>query len=50
MARSCCRLASLEGKVRRAIDFRENCKLDEAALKDLIRAAVRANIAVKKKR
>ena len=42
--------ASLEGNVRRAIDFRETDKLDEAALKDLIRAAVAANIASKKKR
>ena len=42
--------ASLEGNARRAIDFRETDKLDEAALKDLIRAAVAANIAGKKKR
>lgn len=40
--------ASLEGKVRRAIDLREIDTLDEAALKDLIRAAVAANIAGKK--
>ena len=33
--------SSLEGKVRRAIDIREGDKVDEAALKDLIRAAVR---------
>src|ERR671926_1665387 len=31
--------ASLEGNVRRAIDIHENDKIDEAALKDLIRAA-----------
>ncbi|MEP6609324.1 MAG: DUF1801 domain-containing protein [Burkholderiaceae bacterium] len=42
--------ASLEGNVRRAIDFRETDHLDEAALKDLIRAAVAANISGKKKR
>ena len=32
--------SSLEGKVRRAIDFRETEPFDEEALKDLIRAAV----------
>ncbi|MGH7748908.1 MAG: DUF1801 domain-containing protein [Candidatus Dormibacteria bacterium] len=42
--------ASLEGNVRRAIDFREADLLDEAALKALVRAAVAANIAGKKKR
>ena len=42
--------ASLEGNVRRRIDFRETDSLDEAALKDLIRAAVAANISGKKKR
>ena len=35
--------ASLEGKVRRAIDFHEGQKLDEAALKALIREAVALN-------
>lgn len=35
--------ASLEGNVRRAIDFREGDAVDEAALKDLIRAAVALN-------
>jgi hypothetical protein len=35
--------SSLEGKVRRAIDFHEGVKLDEAALKALIRAAVAFN-------
>src|SRR5271157_2560881 len=32
--------SSLEGNVRRAIDIQEGDKVDEAALKDLIRAAV----------
>ena len=36
--------SSLEGKVRRAIDIREGDKINEKALKDLIRAAVRLNI------
>ena len=36
--------SSLEGNVRRAIDIREDDKLDEAALKDLIRAAVALNL------
>ena len=35
--------SSLEGKVRRAIDFHEGDKLDEEALKALIRAAVALN-------
>jgi hypothetical protein len=35
--------SSLEGKVRRAIDFREGEKIDEAAFKGLIREAVAAN-------
>ena len=35
--------SSLEGHVRRAIDFHEGDKLDEEALKDLIRAAVALN-------
>ena len=35
--------ASLEGNVRRAIDFHEGDKIDEKALKALIRAAVAAN-------
>jgi hypothetical protein len=35
--------SSLEGKVRRAIDIREGDKIDQAALKDLIRAAVALN-------
>jgi len=35
--------SSLEGKVRRAIDFREGDKINEKALKSLIRAAVTLN-------
>ena len=37
--------SSLEGNVRRAIDFREGEKLDPEALKALIRAAVALNSA-----
>ena len=36
--------SSLEGNVRRAIDIRENDRINEAALKDLVRAAVALNI------
>src|SRR5262249_44079901 len=36
--------SSLEGNVRRAIDIREGDKVDEAALKELIRAAVALNL------
>jgi hypothetical protein len=35
--------SSLEGKVRRAIDFHEGDKLDEKALKALVRAAAALN-------
>jgi hypothetical protein len=35
--------SSLEGNVRRAIDLREGEKIDEAAFRQLIRAAVTAN-------
>ena len=35
--------SSLDGNVRRAIDFQEGAAIDEAALKDLIRAAVTLN-------
>ena len=35
--------SSLEGKVRRAIDFHEGDKIDEKALKVLVRAAVAEN-------
>jgi len=38
--------ASLEGNVRRAIDFKEGDRIDEKALKALIRAAVRLNLAL----
>jgi hypothetical protein len=41
--------SSLDGNVRRAIDIREGDKLDEAALKDLIRAAVALNLKSKSK-
>jgi hypothetical protein len=37
--------SSLEGNVRRAIDIREGEKIDPAAFKQLIRAAVEANSA-----
>ena len=40
--------SSLEGNVRRAIDIHEGDKIDEAALKDLIRAAVALNSKGKK--
>jgi hypothetical protein len=36
--------SSLEGKVRRAIDIKENDEIDEGALKDLIREAVALNL------
>jgi hypothetical protein len=36
--------SSLEGNVRRAIDIHEGDKIDEAALKDLIRAAIALNL------
>jgi hypothetical protein len=36
--------SSLDGNARRAIDIHEGEKLDEAALKDLIRAAVALNL------
>jgi hypothetical protein len=41
--------SSLEGNVRRAIDIHEGDKIDEAALKDLIRAAVALNLKPKPK-
>ena len=37
--------SSLEGNVRRAIDFREGDKIDEKALKALVRSAVALNTA-----
>jgi hypothetical protein len=39
--------SSLEGNTRRAIDLREAEKIDEAAFKQLIRAAVAANSAAR---
>ncbi len=41
--------SSLDGNVRRAIDIHEGDKIDAAALKDLIRAAVALNILTKSK-
>jgi len=41
--------SSLDGNVRRAIDIHEGGKIDEAALKDLIRAAVALNLQGKSK-
>ena len=40
--------SSLEGNVRRAIDFHEGAKINEKALKTLIRAAVDLNVSKKK--
>lgn len=37
--------SSLEGNTRRAIDFHEGDRIDEAALKALVRAAVALNAA-----
>lgn len=42
--------SSLEGNTRRAIDIREGEKIDEAAFKQLIRAAVAANSAERTRR
>ena len=42
--------SSLEGNTRRAIDLREGEKINEAAFKQLIRAAVAANVAVRTER
>jgi hypothetical protein len=41
--------SSLDGNVRRAIDIHEGEKINEAALKDLIRAAVALNVKGKTK-
>ena len=41
--------SSLEGNVRRAIDIHEGDKINEAALRDLIRAAVALNLKSKSK-
>jgi hypothetical protein len=40
--------SSLDGNVRRAIDIREGDKIDEKALKALVRAAAALNTAQKK--
>jgi hypothetical protein len=42
--------SSLEGNVRRAIDIHEEDKINEAALKDIVRAAVALNLKSKEKR
>ena len=39
--------SSLEGNTRRAIDIREDDKIDQAAFKALIRAAIEANTAAR---
>jgi hypothetical protein len=41
--------SSLDGNARRAIDIKENEKINEAALKKLIRAAVALNLESKKR-
>jgi hypothetical protein len=41
--------SSLEGNVRRAIDIHEGDKINEAALKELIRSAVALNLKAKSK-
>ena len=41
--------ASLEGNLRRAIDIHEGDKINEAALKNLIRSAVALNLRLKSK-
>jgi len=41
--------AGLDAKATRAIDFHENDRIDEAALKELVRAAVALNTGGKKK-
>jgi hypothetical protein len=41
--------SSLEGKVRRAIDIKETDKINEGALKNLIREAVAVNLNSKKR-
>jgi hypothetical protein len=42
--------SSLEGKVRRAIDFHEGDRIDEKALRALVRAAVALNTSSAKQR
>jgi hypothetical protein len=41
--------SSLDGNIRRAIDIREGYPVDEAALKNLIRAAVAFNLEGRRK-
>jgi hypothetical protein len=41
--------SSLDGNVRRAIDIHEGEKIDEAALKNLVHAAVELNLMIKSK-
>jgi hypothetical protein len=41
--------SSLDGKVRRAIDIKEDDEIDEAALKNLVREAVALNLEGKKR-
>ncbi|HEX7695709.1 MAG TPA: DUF1801 domain-containing protein [Sphingomonas sp.] len=41
--------SSLDGNVRRAIDFHEGGKIDEAAFKALVKAAAEANLGRKKR-
>ena len=45
---SCLFNSSLDGNVRRAIDIHEGDKINEAALKDLVRSAVALNLEGKK--
>jgi hypothetical protein len=40
--------ASLDGNVRRAVDFREGSKIDEKALKALVRGAVALNTSARR--
>ena len=42
--------SSLEGTTRRAIDLREGERIDEAAFKQLIRAAIAANVEARARR
>jgi len=42
--------SSLEGNTRRAIDLREGERINDAAFKQLVRAAVAANIAARAQR
>jgi hypothetical protein len=42
--------ASLEGNMRRAIDFHEGDKINERALKNLVRAAIELNQSKSKKK